>query len=250
MTEEVHPPVEEYLETIWSLEEEGAPVIQARVAKRLGRSVPTVSAMLERLESDGYLHRKPRRIILTTKGRTRAISVVRKHRLAERLLVDVIGLPWHKAHAEAGRWEHVISDEVEQYLVTLLGNPSTCPHGNPIPSMSDIKTSRKAARRTGQHDSDTAGNPRKISLEDKSYPVPLSETSIGDKITIERVTEEMEMSWESLELANRDGILPGALFTVISHKDDGTMELSGEKGAVVLSPWMSERIWVIYSVQL
>ena len=87
---------------------------------------------MRRLKADGYVTRRARDV-LTEKGRGRAESVVRKHRLAERLLTDVIGLDWHKAHLEAGRWEHVISDEVEERLVKLLENPTTCPHGNPIP---------------------------------------------------------------------------------------------------------------------
>src|SRR5580704_14617757 len=130
---EYHPPVEEYLETMLSLAEEGVPVIQARIAERLGRSAPSVSEMLERLIDDGYVSRHGRRLDLTESGRALAEKVVRKHRLAERLLVDVIGLEWHKVHREAGRWEHVISDDVEARLVELLGDPATCPHGNPIP---------------------------------------------------------------------------------------------------------------------
>ena len=82
---------------------------------------------------DGYVTREGRRLSLTEPGRDLAEKVVRKHRLAERLLVDVIGLEWHKVHREAGRWEHVISDDVEARLVELLGDPATCPHGNPIP---------------------------------------------------------------------------------------------------------------------
>src|SRR5580692_12594983 len=89
--------------------------------------------MLDRLTADGYIHRKGRTIALTEQGRVLADSVIRKHRLAERLLTDIIGLPWEKAHLEAGRWEHVISDEVEARLVEVLGHPTTCPHGNPIP---------------------------------------------------------------------------------------------------------------------
>ena len=119
MSDGFHPPVEEYLETIQSLTEEGTPVIAARIAERLGRTPPSVSEMLDRLAGDGYLSRSGRVIALTDQGQAVADSVIRKHRLAERLLVDVIGLPWHKAHLEAGRWEHVISDEVEERLVLL-----------------------------------------------------------------------------------------------------------------------------------
>src|SRR6201986_1478062 len=115
------------------LSEEGVPVIQARTAERLGRSAPSVSEMLDRLREDGYVAREGPRLSLTESGQALAGKVVRKHRLAERLLVDVIGLEWHKVHREAGPWEHVISDDVEARLVELLGDPATCPHGNPIP---------------------------------------------------------------------------------------------------------------------
>src|SRR5947207_7647259 len=133
MSQGVHPPLEEYLEAIHELLEEGSSVIQARLVERLGHTAPTVSEMVRRLRDDGYLRVDGRAISLTGMGRERAEKVVRKHRLAERLLTDVIGLEWHKAHLEAGRWEHVISDEVESLLVKLLDNPTTCPHGNPIP---------------------------------------------------------------------------------------------------------------------
>ncbi|MGP8059581.1 MAG: metal-dependent transcriptional regulator, partial [Acidimicrobiales bacterium] len=127
MEDGYHPPVEEYLEAVLSLKEEGTPVIQARIAERLGRSAPSVSEMLERLCDDGYVRRDGRVVELTEKGSDLAEKVVRRHRLAERVLVDILGLPWHKAHMEAGVWEHVISDDVEERLVILLGNPTTCP---------------------------------------------------------------------------------------------------------------------------
>src|SRR6476619_3291909 len=133
MQDGFHPPVEEYLEGIYELQEEGTPVIQARLAERLGHAAPSVSEMIGRLRADGFVEPEGRALRLTSKGRKRAESVVRKHRLAERLLTDVIGLEWHKTHLEACRWEHVISDEVEERLVALLENPLTCPHGNPIP---------------------------------------------------------------------------------------------------------------------
>src|ERR671936_748536 len=103
MTEGFHPPVEEYLEAVHELEEEGVEVIQARLAERLGHSAPSVSEMVRRLKVEGYVTVKNRAVSLTAKGRARAESVVRKHRLAERLLTDVIGLPWHKSHVEACR---------------------------------------------------------------------------------------------------------------------------------------------------
>src|SRR4051794_9384905 len=129
MPEGYHPPVEEYLEAVHELTEDGVPVIQARLAERLGHSAPTVSETIRRLRDEGYVEIDGRTITLTKTGKVRAESVVRKHRLAERLLTDIIGLEWHKAHMEATRWEHVISDEVESRIVELLHNPTTCPHG-------------------------------------------------------------------------------------------------------------------------
>src|SRR5579862_3901939 len=125
MPEGFHPPLEEYLEAIHELGEEGIVVIQARLAERLGHSAPAISEMIRRLREDGYLEMRGRSLLLTDQGRGVAESVVRKHRLAERLLTDIIGLPWEKAHLEAGRWEHVISDEVEERLVEVLGHPTT-----------------------------------------------------------------------------------------------------------------------------
>ena len=131
--QEYHPPVEEYLETMLSLAEEGVPVIQARIAERLGRSAPSVSEMLDRLREDGYVTREGRRLSLTESGQALAEKVVRKHRLAERLLVDVIGLEWHKVHREAGRWEHVISDDVEAPSGGAARRPRHVPARQPDP---------------------------------------------------------------------------------------------------------------------
>jgi len=224
MTEEVHPPLEEYLEAIWSLEEEGIPVIQARVAQRLKRSAPSVSAMLERLEAEGYVSRKARRLELTPLGRSLAESVVRKHRLAERLLVDVIGLPWHKAHAEAGRWEHVISDEVEERLVALLGNPSTCPHGNPIPA---LRQSPVGQAPMGELSS-------------------LATMQQGSQAKVMRITEELEMDGAALAYLEASGVLPGAELEVARPSDaEATIKVRVGPKEVEVSTWMAERILVL-----
>src|SRR6476659_120632 len=131
---EMHDATEEYLETILELEEEGITPIRARLVERLKVSAPAVSEQVNRLVGGGYTElMDDRSLRLTKKGRDLATSVVRRHRLAERLLVDVIGLEWEKVHREADRWEHAISADVEQKLVELLGDPATCPHGNPIP---------------------------------------------------------------------------------------------------------------------
>ena len=134
---EWHDTTEEYLEAILEIEEEGTVPIRARLVERLGLSAPAVSETVNRLVDHGYAELlDDRSLRLTDKGREVATSIVRRHRLAERLLVDVIGLEWEKVHKEADRWEHAISADVEEKLVLLLGDPATCPHGNPIPGSS------------------------------------------------------------------------------------------------------------------
>jgi DtxR family Mn-dependent transcriptional regulator len=130
---------EMYLRTIYDLEEEGVVPLRARIAERLEQSGPTVSQTVSRMERDGLLHvAGDRHLELTDKGRALAIAVMRKHRLAERLLVDIIGLPWEEVHAEACRWEHVMSEDVERRLVAVLDNPTVSPFGNPIPGLSEL----------------------------------------------------------------------------------------------------------------
>ncbi|MCV7173145.1 FeoA domain-containing protein [Mycobacterium sp. CPCC 205372] len=130
---------EMYLRTIYDLEEEGVVPLRARIAERLDQSGPTVSQTVSRMERDGLLQvAGDRHLELTDKGRQLAVAVMRKHRLAERLLVDVIGLPWEEVHAEACRWEHVMSEDVERRLIQVLDNPTTSPFGNPIPGLSEL----------------------------------------------------------------------------------------------------------------
>lgn len=130
---------EMYLRTIYDLEEEGVIPLRARIAERLEQSGPTVSQTVSRMERDGLLHvAGDRHLELTDTGRALAVAVMRKHRLAERLLVDVIGLPWEEVHAEACRWEHVMSEDVERRLVAVLDNPTVSPFGNPIPGLSEL----------------------------------------------------------------------------------------------------------------
>ena len=125
---------EMYLRTIFELEEEGIVPLRARIAERLNQSGPTVSQTVARMQRDGLLVvSDDRHLELTDLGRDRAIAVMRKHRLAERLLLDVIGLDWQDVHVEACRWEHVMSEQVEQRLITLLGHPQTSPVRQPDP---------------------------------------------------------------------------------------------------------------------
>src|SRR5690349_18058171 len=128
-----------YLRTIYELEEEGVTPLRARIAERLHHTGPTVSQTVARMERDGLLKlESDRHLELTEQGRHRAVAVMRKHRLAELLLVDVIGLEWEQVHVEACRWEHVMSEEVERRLVALLNHPTSCPHGNPIPGLDEL----------------------------------------------------------------------------------------------------------------
>jgi len=130
---------EMYLRTVLELEEEGIVPLRARIAERLGQSGPTVSQTVARMERDGLLRvAGDRRLALSETGRTLAMRVLRKHRLAECLLVDMIKLPRDEARAEACQWEHVISDTVERRLFELLGRPDRCPHGDPIPGLAEL----------------------------------------------------------------------------------------------------------------
>lgn len=217
---EHHPPVEEYLQTIESLTEEGVPVIQARIAERLGKSAPSVSEMVDRLIADGYVNRSGRKLDLTPEGHTIARGVIRKHRLAERLLVDVIKLPWHLVHEEAGRWEHVISDDVEARLVELLGDPATCPHGNPIP-----------------------GSTNRVSKPPRQ--VRLSDIDPGQTVRFERLTEEVEMDGAALRYLDDAGFIPGATGTVTTKAPDGTLIVSVGQQSVALGVDLCKRLFVV-----
>jgi len=130
---------EMYLKTIFELEEEGIVPLRARIAERLEQSGPTVSQTVARMERDGLVVVSgDRHLELTEAGRSKATRVMRKHRLAECLLIDVIGLDWEHVHEEACRWEHVMSDRVEQRLLDLLGHPTHSPYGNPIPGLAEL----------------------------------------------------------------------------------------------------------------
>jgi len=211
-----HTPIEEYLEAIHELEEEGVQVIQARLAERLEHSAPSVSEMVRRLRGEGYFAVRGRALSLTESGRRRAESVVRKHRLAERLLRDVIGLPWHKIHVEACRWEHVISDEVEERLIALLGNPRTCPHGNPIPGAPPLDYELRA----------------------------LAEAQPGDRVRLERVTEQVEIDIEALTWLYDHGFIPGADAEVRSRAPDGTLTLDIDGNTLALGTELASQLFV------
>lgn len=209
---------EMYLRTIWELEEEGITPIRARLVERLNLSAPAVSETVARLEQTGLVRiASDRTLQLTEEGRKRAVSVMRKHRLAERLLIDVIGLNWEHVHSEACRWEHVISDAVEQRLVDLLDEPDTCPHGNPIPGIGD------------------EGGRRDL--------VTLSEAAQhGEKVTVRRISEKVQGDVETMRRLFEAGVRPGA--AVQASFDRDRVIARGDAGEVALPDEDADLIYV------
>lgn len=186
---------EMYLRTIYELMEEGIAPLRARIAERLEHSGPTVSQTVARMERDGLLHVAPdRRLELTEEGLNAAATVMRKHRLAERLLADVIGLDWAFVHEEACRWEHVMSDQVEQRLMVLLDSPSNSPFGNQIPLLEEL-----GGPTTGLHPRPYEGQPLTVALQEAgTYEVKV-------------LTEAIQTDPDLLAQFVAAGIQPGAI---------------------------------------
>ena len=186
---------EMYLKTIYELEEEGIVPLRARIAERLHHSGPTVSQTVARMERDGLLHVEgDRHLELSDLGRRRATRVMRKHRLAERLLTDVIGLEWELVHDEACRWEHVISEEVEEHLVELLKAPRESPYGNPIPGLSELGVQRDA-------DGFRTGNEPLVDVIDQATG--------SVRVRLVRIGEELQKDVELMANLRNAGLTPG-----------------------------------------
>jgi DtxR family Mn-dependent transcriptional regulator len=213
---EHHPAFEEYCECIFELQEDDVAVIQARIAERLQVSRPAVSEMIRRLEAEGLITTDGN-IRLTTSGQALAQRVVRRHRLAERFLTDLLGLSWAEAHHEAGKWEHVMSDTVEAALDRVLGNPTTCPHGNPIPGSS----------------------------YDAPSMVPLADIPVGHAFTVSRIPEELEFTPGLLDFLEASHILPGHSGRLTASSPDGTVTVEIEGRHVGLGSFASARILVL-----
>ena len=186
---------EMYLRTIYELMEEGIAPLRARIAERLEHSGPTVSQTVARMERDGLLHVAPdRRLELTEEGLNAAATVMRKHRLAERLLADVIGLDWAYVHEEACRWEHVMSDQVEQRLMVLLDSPSNSPFGNQIPLLEEL-----GGPSTGLHPMPYEGQPLTVALHE------------AGTFEVKVLTEAIQTDPDLLAQFAAAGIQPGAI---------------------------------------
>jgi DtxR family Mn-dependent transcriptional regulator len=189
---------EMYLRTIFELEEEGVVPLRARIVERLGQSGPTVSQTVARMERDGLLVVSgDRHLQLTDAGRSRATAVMRKHRLAERLLVDVIGLDWEYVHAEACRWEHVMSEAVERKLVVLLGHPTTSPYGNPIPGLDELGVGEPTA-----------------ALELEPEQLDAVARRGGGRVEVRRIAEHVQLDPALMAQLKAIGVMPGKMVQV------------------------------------
>ena len=195
---------EMYLRTILELEEEGITPLRARIVERLEHSGPTVSQTVARMERDGLVHVGPdRRLDLTPQGREHAVAVLRKHRLAERLLADVIGLDWAYVHDEACRWEHVMSERVERKILGLIGDDHVSPYGNPIPGLDELGSVGTDGKDPG--------------LVPLHSVVDGSVTSVT--VTVRRIGEPVQVDHEALGLLTAAGALPGGRVRVTSEGD-------------------------------
>jgi DtxR family transcriptional regulator, Mn-dependent transcriptional regulator len=215
---------EMYLRTILELEEEEVPALRARIAERLRQSGPTVSQTVARMERDGLLRVEgDRHLSLTEKGRERAVAVMRKHRLAELLLVNVIGMPYEEAHDEACRWEHVMSEAVELKVYELLGRPTRSPYGNPIPGLNDFDGT----------DSEPVGN---VGERNLAFP------GLVGTVTVSRICESVQTDSDVLRQLHAAGMDPGANVIVAQERDAVIVKHHGE--SVRLPREIASRVFV------
>lgn len=216
---------EMYLKTILELEEEGITPLRARIAERLHQSGPTVSQTVARMERDDLLTvEDDRHLHLTDTGRALAISVMRKHRLAELLLVNVIGMPYEEAHEEACRWEHVMSDEVERRVFTLLGRPSRSPYGNPIPGLAELDRDAPATV-----DGDDA---------ERNLAFP----GLAGPVVVRRICESVHSDPDVIRQLHAAGVDPGVKVTVAQQRDSVIVDRGGD--TVRLPREVASRVFV------
>lgn len=211
--------IEEYLEAIYTMVSEGDAPIGARLAERLGVSAPTVTDTLHRMRKQGLVELGTgKEISLTDHGRELAESLIRRHRLSERWLTDVLGLDWSRAHEEACKLEHAISAEVEERLSDSLGRPTTCPHGNPIPG---------------------------AALEAEAGLMTLDHVAAGTRVIVERISESAERDVLLLQYLQRRGIQPGSeLFVEEVVPAEGPIVLRAQQMTAALGKDAASKIWV------
>ncbi len=213
---EHHPAFEEYCDCIFELHEDNLDVIQARVADRLSVSRPSVSEMIKRMEAEGLIHLRGTKIVLTDEGTVLATKVVRRHRIAERFLTDILGLSWATAHHEAGKWEHVLSAEVEEAMNRVLNNPTTCPHGTSIPG----------------------------SAHREVHMSSLATIQIGQPYPVGRITEELEHKSGVLEFLESINLVIGTTATVTARSEDGNITVRINNDEVTIDSFIGNRVLV------
>ena len=208
---------EMYLRTIFELQEEGIVPLRARIAERLHQSGPTVSQTVARMERDGLLTVEgDRHLQLSDEGLRLATRVMRKHRLAERLLTDVIGLDWELVHAEACRWEHVMSETVERRLVELLGHPTESPYGNPIPGLDELGE-------TGNGEDFMDG----VEALDQ-----VATTNVETRVLVRRISEPIQTDETLMAALRRVGALPDKVVTVAAGAEGVLLGSGGETAEI------------------
>ena len=221
---------EMYLRTVLELEEEGIVPLRARISERLGHSGPTVSQTVGRMERDGLvIVSDDRSLELTGSGRQKAVDVMRKHRLAERLLSDVIGLDWAYVHEEACRWEHVMSEQVERRLVELLGHPTESPYGNPIPGLDQLGDVP-----ANKFDQGVVGLVRHLN-------------KVGGPVsgTVRRLAEPAQVDPELLQQLKAAGVLPGGTGSFRYSEGYVLVEMDGSDEALELPVEVAAHIFLV-----
>jgi DtxR family Mn-dependent transcriptional regulator len=218
---------EMYLRTVFELEEEGIVPLRARIAERLAQSGPTVSQTVARMERDGLVHvENDRQLALSDAGRTLATRVMRKHRLAECLLVGVIKLPWEEVHIEACRWEHVISESVERRVLELLGYPVVCPHGNIIPGLVELGLPENARERV-------------LAATREAGETMTSVARIGPaRVIVRRISEQIQSDLVLMLKLKRAGIQPGREVILMAGENGVRVTAANpsENGSAVTGP--------------
>lgn len=208
---------DDYLAAIYEVLEEGDRPNQARIGRRLGLARPTVSEQVRRLTSQGFVSVSGRDLALTDTGRRRAEDVVRRHRMAERFLTDVLRLPWHLAHQEGESFQDAITPAVEERIVAMLAGPATCPHGNPIPGTGAVMPTDLVA---------------------------LPELDVGATATLVRLTEDIEIDTAVLKYFEDHGLMPGGELRVLERGPDGTLSLQVGNVRSSLGPNLADNLWV------
>jgi DtxR family Mn-dependent transcriptional regulator len=218
-----------YLRTILELEEDGQVVLRARISERLGQSGPTVSETVNRMSRDGLVVvTDDRHLELTADGRLEAVRVMRKHRLAERLLADVIGLEWEFLHEEACRWEHVMSEQVERKILGLIKTSEVSPYGNPIPGLQELGVEISA----------------KQTRPNVSLPSKLAELGKDTGLVINRIGEPIQIDADFLADLRELGLVPGARVNA-SHIDGRVfLVLEGQENGLALDHDLAAHIFV------